>query len=109
MKYDDVPNYNFNQFVREYTEFGENTWLGMDFYYKSQWYRFCREPNAEYKYYLYSVKKIDPKGTDYVYNLDYKTLGVYDALNDLLSSRDIDNQPFKEVLFSNDTEIFSQD
>ncbi len=92
----------------------EGHWLGLDFSYKGNEYRF--QTGSMYA----AENTILPDGRTAVYGLYHKNNGVkssqaYDLLaefatmDDVLVSTCIDGRPFDEVIMDDDTELLGQD
>lgn len=108
---------SLDEFCSQYTGFwapSEGHWLGLDFSYKGNEYRF--QTGSMYA----AEDTILPDGRTAVYGLyhknnDIKASQTYDLLrefatmNDVLVSTCIDGRPFAEVIMDDDTELLGQD
>ena len=92
----------------------EGHWLGLDFSYKGNEYRFQTGPMYAADY------TILPDGRTAVYGLYYKNndgkaveeydlLAEFATIEDVLISTCIEGRPFAEVIMDDDTELLGQD
>ncbi len=93
------------EFINEYSsienDVGENS-RGMDFRYKNERYRICRE--FDDVFYVYSVKEM-PNDND-----EFDIIGICNSMDELLSSTFIKGIPFKEIVMDEvNTIIFGKD
>ena len=87
------------EYSSEYNENGENS-RGMDFIYKNQEYRLCREYDDVFYLYKRSSTNIN----------DMDVIGVCNSIEELLKSKYIDNITFETIIMNeNDTIIYGKD
>ena len=109
--------YTLEQFILEFCPFRSKYIfknIGIEFNYKGQDYRMCKEPFGTYskrEYTLYKIISIIPGKTLYDTQFNYETLGVYKTIDQLLDTKVIDgNRAFASILFDEEnTEILSFD
>ncbi len=106
--------YTLEQFILEFGEDNEITHekhVGVEFTYKNQRYRMCREGLCDNDYYLYKVVSVIESKNILEPNIyNYETLGIFNNLDELLNSCAIDSRKFKDILFDEEnTEILSFD
>ena len=94
---------SINEFIMEYSsqynEIGDNS-QGMDFIYKNQEYRLCREYDDVFYLYKRSSTNIN----------DMDVIGVCNSMDELLKSKYIDNIEFEAIIMNeNDTIIYGKD
>lgn len=100
-------------FVNEYDgkfELGDEFHQGLEFKYKGQEYRICREYDTTF--YVYRIEdKWETHSYEYFVNSMpvFKTLGIVETMEGLLESTFIDRRPFKEVIMDDNTMILSKD
>lgn len=105
-------NYTLDDFLEEYD--WENskikeTCIGLEFDYKDNHYRISREIADNSRFYLIKVTFLNRENSYGNPNYEYKILGIYDNIQDLLKSKEIDRKELTEVLFSEGAEITDQD
>lgn len=111
---------NLEEFTSQYCGWwdpSEGKWLGLEFKYNGKYYRFHTGiigekdkmilPNG--KQGKFSVYKIICEKEQYPFADDYKLIGRYADMDDVLENCIIDDKKFKEVIMDNSTEILGQD
>ncbi len=92
---------DINEFILEYSaNYNENIEnnRGMDFLYKEQKYRLCRE--YENTFYVYQI----------INDNDFVILNICNSMDELLENRIIDNTPFKNIIMDEqNTIIYGKD
>jgi len=121
-----INEYNcLDDFINEYNgkfEIGDEFHQGLEFKYKDQEYRVCRETLDPLEFVIY---KLGPKqektyifdeGDEeyddedaYYFSPVMKELGSANSMEELLESKIIDNRPFKEVIMDDNTLMLSKD
>jgi len=100
-------------FINEYNgkyEIGDEFHMGLEFEYKGQIYRFCRESNDPLFFIIYKRGpeiKINP-------NRFYNCLTQVEifrcySMKEVLETKIIDNRPFKDVIMDDNTLMLSKD
>ena len=96
---------SLSDFVKEYSGIISDeyeTYIGIDFNFKNKSYRMCLEPIG--KYYLYEVSDTYKDGMP-----EFKVLGIFDSIEELLNSKTIQNICFKDIILSDETIITGKD
>ena len=107
-----------SQYIGEWAP-SEGHWLGLDFSYKGKEYRLhtgsmyntentILHDGREAMFGLYT-KSTEIHETSFAENYRYNLLGEYADMAGLLSSKDICEIPFKEVIMDDSTELLGQD
>ena len=117
-----INEYNcLEDFVNEYNgkyEKGDEFHIGLDFRYKGDEYRMCREPVG--KYYVFTTTKPDDskiievwthrKSEGCIYDMpDKYVIGIYDTMDELLEAKCIGDRPFRDVIMDDETEMLGKD
>ncbi len=102
-----------SQYIGEWDP-SDGHWLGLDFEYNGKEWRFQTFP-------MYKKESFLPNGREAIYGLyeklefptsdghDYKILGEYATMDEVLESTVICNTPFRIVIMDDDTELLGQD
>lgn len=104
----------FEQFYEEYNydrNIFEEHYSGLDFLYKSKYYRlghdYCNsDKEHKYKYIAYEI--IQKDNAEY-FNGEYKVVGQFISLDDMLENWLFDDLKFRDVIMDNDTKILGKD
>ena len=78
--------------------------MGLEFLYKSHYYRFCREPNG-----LFHVMEMVTQKKRYPDCDSFKDIGWYRSMDELLENCLINEERFKDVIVSEELRILSRD
>ena len=102
---DDFKNdYSYGRLFSWESPDGEEKYMGLEFLYKSHYYRFCREPNS-----LFHVMEMVTEKKRYPDCDSFKDIGWYRSMDELLENCLINEERFKDVIVSEELRILSRD
>lgn len=100
------------EFIREYGSSPSKdyeTYIGLEFEYNKTHYRLCKEPCANNEFYLYIVSLKNPSKEYVLENLDFKIIGTFKTMDELLNSKLINGKLFQDIILDSDTVFLSKD
>lgn len=99
-----------NEYDWEHTSLSPHeTRIGLEFDYKGGHYRISREAGDANRFYLIKVTFLDKENEIGNPNYQYQILGIYDNIDSILQSKEIDGKKLEDVLFSESVQITDQD
>ncbi len=92
--YDSLEEF-IKEYSKEYDYYGENS-IGMDFTYKDEEYRICREYDD-----VYYVYKVIGEGEE----MDWEILKICNSMEELLDDTSIKNVKFRDIVMDEENTI----
>jgi len=107
---------NLDEFIYEYdsgrhssNEDHGRKFMGIEFLYKNDYYRMCREPIDDEKNGIYQVSIMHCEKFGYPIAEKFEIVGSYKDIYDLLNNCIIEKKKFKDIIIDSNTKILSQD